>query len=348
MRNISRRILCLLFAAAILLPWMAASGGAVHGAAEAEESPVIAWNLVLDGNIGMNFVLNLTEEQAATASIAYTVNGETTTRQLNGATTFTVDLAAAQMTDQVTLVLTTDTDTFTKTYSGIGYAESILYGDYDVTAKNLVRYLLTYCAASQKYFDYHTDYLADYDVTVDALAVPAEGAACTVTGQQEGVAFYGASLVHRNKIAVRFYFHADSTDGLTFSHPYTQDGNLYYMEIADICPQDLDQNIEVSVGDVTVRYCPMDYIIRMYAKGGSTADLVQALYGYHIAAKGYTAFTGMTYEKFIALPSAERREFQESFDDLSLFFQWYEEAKRKYEEENPPIIVGGDGTVVIP
>lgn len=347
MKNIGKRILCLLFAVAVLLPW-AATPGAVHGAEESEESPAVAWNLVLDGNIGMNFVLNVTEEEAATASIAYTINGETTTRQLNGATEFTIDLAAAQLTDLVTLVLTTETETFTKTYSGIGYVESILYGDYDVTAKNLVRYLLTYCAASQKYFDYHTDYLADYDVTVDALEIPAEGAACTVTGEQEGVYLWGAALVHENKIAVRFYFHADSTDGLTFSHPYTQKGEFYCIEIADICPQELDQPIEVSVGDLTVSYSPLDYIIRMYAKGGSTADLVQALYGYHIAAKTYIHVSGMTYKKFIALPSAERRAFQEGFYDLSLFFQWYEEAKEKYENENPSIIVGGDGTVIIP
>ena len=56
----------------------------------------------------------------------------------------------------------------------------------------------------------------------------------------------------------------------------------------------------------------------------------------------------MTYEKFNSLSSKEKREYQESFGDIALFFEWYEQAKLKYEEENPPIIVGGDGTIVLP
>lgn len=61
-----------------------------------------------------------------------------------------------------------------------------------------------------------------------------------------------------------------------------------------------------------------------------------------------TPDSGMTYEKFNSLSSKEKREYQESFGDIALFFEWYEQAKLKYEEENPPIIVGGDGTIVLP
>lgn len=56
----------------------------------------------------------------------------------------------------------------------------------------------------------------------------------------------------------------------------------------------------------------------------------------------------MTYEKFNALSAKEKREYQESFADLDAFFAWYEAEKARYEEENPPIIIGGDGQIVLP
>ena len=66
-------------------------------------------------------------------------------------------------------------------------------------------------------------------------------------------------------------------------------GNLYYVEVADICPQDLDNSIVVEIDGLTVTYAPMDYIVRMYAKGGKSAELVKALYSYYLAAEAYTA-----------------------------------------------------------
>ena len=58
--------------------------------------------------------------------------------------------------------------------------------------------------------------------------------------------------------------------------------------------------------------------------------------------------TGMTYERFIAMSPKEQREYQQSYADMEAFFQWYETAKAKYEEEHPSTIIGGDGVVVLP
>ena len=123
--------------------------------------------------------------------------------------------------------------------------------------------------------------------------IPTGEAATDISGSVSGIRFYGASLVLKNKIAVRFYF-TGSIEGLTFSQGTPdQKGNMYYVEIADICPQDLDQDIVISVTNgsdtLTVTYSALDYIIRMYAKGGNSAPLVQALYGYYLAAEAYTA-----------------------------------------------------------
>ena len=55
--------------------------------------------------------------------------------------------------------------------------------------------------------------------------------------------------------------------------------------------------------------------------------------------------TSLTYEQFQALTGAEQRAYQESFENLDVFFEWYNAAKETYEKENPPIEIGPDGDV---
>ena len=263
----------------------------------AKRTPVTSWNLELDGNIGMNFVLNVTAEEAAAATVEVTVNGETVTKNVadllaDGKYVLSVDLAAAQMKDTVTVKLTKGDVVMTKSYSAREYADVILAGsEYTAEAKTLVKYMLAYGAASQTYFQYNDEDLADDGIEVTAAAVPTEGGVYAVSGSATGVKYYGSSLVYRNKIAVRIYFTGDVT-GKTFTVNGTEvtpesKEDMYYIEVADICPQDLDQGITVAVDGLTVTYAPMDYIIRMYAKGGESAALVQALYGYYVAAEAY-------------------------------------------------------------
>ena len=70
-----------------------------------------------------------------------------------------------------------------------------------------------------------------------------------------------------------------------------QKGTYYYVDIAEINPQDLDDAFSVEVnGGLTVQYSPMNYIVNMYRKGSPELQaLVQALYDYHLAA---VAFAG--------------------------------------------------------
>ena len=266
-------------------------------------NPVTNWNLVLDGNIGMKFYLNVTSGEAAKAAVDVTVNGETTTKNVadllvDGRYVLTVELAAAQMADNVTVTLYKNGQKMSKDYSVRGYADYILAdteGDYTEEAKNLVKYMLAYGGASQTYFGYNDaeENLADNGIEVTPAAVPTEGGVYSVTGSAKGVKYYGASLVYRNKIAVRIYFSGDVT-GKTFTvngeavTPETN-GDLHYIEVANIYPQDLAGSITVAVDGLTVTYSPVDYIIRMYTKGGTVAALVQALYGYYVAADAYIA-----------------------------------------------------------
>ena len=53
----------------------------------------------------------------------------------------------------------------------------------------------------------------------------------------------------------------------------------------------------------------------------------------------------MDYQTFHAMSGAEQQAFQQSFESLDEFFEWYNDAKEAYEKANPPIEVGGDGVI---
>jgi hypothetical protein len=108
----------------------------------------------------------------------------------------------------------------------------------------------------------------------------------SVTGKADGIKFYGASLVFENKVAVRFYF-TGSSEGIEGAVP--KDG-MFYVEVADILPQDLNKAVSVEVSGLSVSYSPMNYIVRMNAKGSDALRiLLKAMYNYHLAAAEYSA-----------------------------------------------------------
>ena len=258
------------------------------------EDPVSTWGISLHDNIGVRFELNLAEGD----TVAITVNGETAdvVKDENGY--YCVYVAAAQMTDKI--AISVNGLPLAKTYSVREYADIIIYGDYDDATKNLVKYMLVYGGAAQNYFVYNNapENLASNGITVDSTAVPGEAPnAQTVARKISGVKFYGASLVYRNKIAVRFYFTGDVSE-LTFtvngeSQRVAAAEEMSYVEIANILPQDLDQQITLTVSngtdDLTVTYGPLNYIVRMNEKGSENLQaLVLAMYNYYLAAEAYS------------------------------------------------------------
>ena len=211
---------------------------------------------------------------------------------------FSVELAAAQMTDTVTFQLKIGEDIIeTGTYTVRQYADAVLAGSYDEATKTLVREMLNYGGAAQSYFGYNTADLANDGITgAGEQEIPSQAQQeVTVQDQVTDVAFYGASMVFRSRIAVRFYFNGDVTgcsftaNGQTLT-PVQKDG-VCYVEIADILPQALDEQITLTVTDangsrLTVSYSPMNYIVRMNAKGGDALKAVlKAMYNYCLAAE---------------------------------------------------------------
>lgn len=50
----------------------------------------------------------------------------------------------------------------------------------------------------------------------------------------------------------------------------------------------------------------------------------------------------VTYEEYISMSGSEQQKYFESFESPEAFFAWYNDAKAKYEAENPSIEIGGD------
>ena len=265
------------------------------------------WNLTVGDNIGVNFYVPVNAADVDSTVVEITVDNVTTSCPVANATQtenadeyrFSAEIAAAQMTQPIAVSIITDGQTvFQKTYTVRGYADYILNAEngYDAATQALVREMLNYGAMTQVYFDYNTEDLANEGITdVAATDIPETAEDMTICDNISGLSFYGASLVYRDRIAVRYYFTGDVTE-CTFTAngniymPVEKDG-MYYVEIADILPQNLEQQITLTVTDasgnaLTVTYGPMNYIVRMNEKGSAELqNLLKALYNYHLAAK---------------------------------------------------------------
>ena len=261
---------------------------------------IAQWNLSLGDDIGANFYVQLPD--AANAKVKITAAGKTTTVKASQMTpnadgyyVFSVNMAAAQMTDTITVKVTVNGETVDSgEYTVRQYADTILSGNYTDAEKKLVKAMLNYGGKAQTYFGYNTGSLANKDIAVTETDIPTNVGAMSVSGKIDGLRYYGAALVFESKIAVRFYFTGD-VSGCTFKvggdtlTPVQKD-DMWYVEIADIAPQDLDKAITLTVNDtLTVTYSPLNYMVRMNEKGSdSLKALLKAMYTYHLAAVEYT------------------------------------------------------------
>ena len=255
-------------------------------------NPVTGWSITLKDSIGVNFQMALAE----TDVVAVTVNGNAVDCTVADGK-FSVNVAAAQMMDEI--AISVNGLPLANTYSVRKYADVILADSTKSDCHELVKNMLVYGGAAQTYFNYNPENLASNGITVDAV-VPTGDSAVELTDRLSGFAFYGATLVHKSKIAVRFYF-TGSIEGLTFTIngetvEVGEKNEMHYVEIAGINPQELGDDVTVVVSNgtdsLTVSYSPLDYMVRMYNKADSTAAtkaVVQALYGYYLAAASYTA-----------------------------------------------------------
>ena len=293
MQKRTNRILSALIALVMVLSMLPATV-----LADGETASVLeGWNISLGDNIGVKFHLN-----SADYTVTTTVNGAEVAPVISE-NVVTVNVAAAQMNDTIVLTVKNGEEiVHTDEYSVREYAETILNGDYADYVKEMVKEMLNYGAAAQNYFGYNDSDLANAGYELDSSAeVPTEVPAITVEDKLAGISLYGMSLVFRNKTAVRFYFNVSGNIAdYTFSQgtPVQKDGK-YYVEIGNINPQDLANDITLSVNDgaLSVTYSPLNYIVRKYNNADSSAELkalVQAMYGYHLEAEYYNSIIPVT------------------------------------------------------
>lgn len=263
------------------------------------------WGVSLHESIGVAFKLALSDAVASRPSSYVSIehNGKQTKVPASQASVLYIEVSAAEMNDTITVSIVDGSSgiVFRKDYSVCSYANQILAGEYPEETKNLVKAMLHYGGASQQYFGYNTDNLAN--VGLDAvITVPGQTASpVSVDNRLTGVQFYGATLLAKDKTVIRYYFKADSVAGLTFTcngkacTPVQKDG-LWYVDAEGIIPDMYDQQVVMTVSDGTntcsVIYSVLNYIERMYHKASSSESLkawVCAIYNYHLAAKAYTA-----------------------------------------------------------
>ncbi len=270
-------------------------------AAEPAAPEVVSQQLNLSDDLTMRFYVKADSNTVVNATVAGVTNAydlSTMTADENGQYVVPVSLAAAQMTEEITLdFLQNGENVLQKTYTIRDYAVTILEGNYPARTEKMVRYMLHYGAKAQQYFDVNTGSLANagYEITEEAT-LPSVYEAMSVSGSISDLRFYGASLVFENKIAVRYYF-TGSVEGVDFGdYDAISKGDMYYVEVPGINPQDYDKSIVLSAekGEekLTVSYSPLNYIIRMSEKGSEPLKvLLNALYGYHEKAVEYVAET---------------------------------------------------------
>ena len=289
MQKCTNRILSMLLALIMIFTMLPATV-----LAEGETEKVLeGWSVTLGDNIGVNFYLN-----SADYTVATTVNGVEVTPAISE-NVVTVNVAAAQMNDIIVLTVNSGDETVhTGEYSVRKYAEVLMEGNYSAGTKHMVQSMLDYGAKAQTYFDYNPNNLANAGYELSAQQkIPAKVEEMSVSGRIAGVSFYGATLLFRNQIAVRYYFNADSAEDVEFAvnsasaEVKQAENGLYYVETAGINPQDYEESFVLTAtkGEdvLTVSYSPMNYIVRMSAKdstSGALKSLLSAMYGYHCAA----------------------------------------------------------------
>ena len=267
------------------------------------------WNVTLGDNLDVNFYIHIDHALAETGYVRITVGTgapidckiSDANKAESGAYIFTAQIAAAQMADTIALQIVNGEQLGDiMTYSVEQYAEAILADETQSVYHAIVKEMLNYGARAQNYFDHNIDNIvgtnADLSGTGSSDISEAEVEDMVVSGEVDGAAFYGASLLFRSKNAVRFYF-TGSCEGVTVTvngEPATATAmseDRWYIEVADINPQELDQTFTVVVnGELSVTYSPMNYIARMSVKGSDNLKaLLKALYNYHLAAKALAA-----------------------------------------------------------
>ena len=313
-----------------------AEGNTVYSneAAEEKTDKLAGYDISLKGNIALNFYFALTEETVAdeNAKLVFTfADGDTSEIFVKDAAVsgnyyaFTCEVPAKEMADEVKAqLITSKGEGEAYSYSVQKYAEYIISeaekaqenaggiagGGVSNTATPeqlayikaapLAKAMLNYGAYAQRNFGYNTDNPANSNLSEADRKLPEsidfDEWKYSVSGEQEGVSFYGAALSLKSETAVKLYFAVDSDvdvnslDVTVNGEAYTlkKNGTLYELKIADIPAHRLGDMYEVKVGSLTVNYGVFSYgCTVMEGDNAKLMDTIKALAIYYAESCNY-------------------------------------------------------------
>ena len=280
-------------------------------------------SITLDGSIGVNFYVELTDELLAseTAEMVFTVpNGSKTDTQtllvkdviansdnkvvIGGKTyyKFRCSISAKDMASEITAQLV-DGESKGKeyTYSVKDYAEYILeHNEVEeyANAAPLVKAMLNYGAASQTYFGIEgtaaNASLTDADKALDNVTIPAKFEYDDNASLPEGVTFEGATLSLKSETTLSLYFKG-LPEGTTFTCDgktveTVKNGKYVVARIRGIKANELEKDFTVTFADNSVTYNVMTYcynVLNDSTVGENLKNVCCALYRYAEAANAY-------------------------------------------------------------
>ena len=263
------------------------------------------YSLSLDGNIGVNFFMELDKSVIAdenaymkfrlpNGKTSVVLVGDAKQQTVSGTTyyVFSCEVAAKEMNETITAqIITSDKKGEVYEYSVADYIQYIRDNptEFDEKTLSLVNAMAGYGDYAKAYFNNENlDANTEMDaVTADTLASFDK----QISGDlPEGITYYGSSLLLESNTTMRHYFKvAEGTDvsALSFSGSKS---NYYYIDIPNISAEKLGTIQNVTIGNCTISYSPMSYAYAVLSSKNtseSLKNLVKSLYLYEQAAEAY-------------------------------------------------------------
>lgn len=263
------------------------------------------YSLSLDGNIGVNFFMELDKSVIAdenaymkfrlpNGKTSVVLVGDAKQQTVSGTTyyVFSCEVAAKEMNETITAqIITSDKKGEIYEYSVADYIQYIRDNptEFDEKTLSLVNAMAGYGDYAKAYFNNENlDANTEMDaVTADTLASFDK----QISGDlPEGITYYGSSLLLESNTTMRHYFKvAEGTDVSALSFSGSK-GNYYYIDIPNISAEKLGTIQNVAIGNCTISYSPMSYAYAVLSSKNtseSLKNLVKSLYLYEQAAEAY-------------------------------------------------------------
>ena len=269
---------------------------------------LLGYTLSLEGNIGVNFYLQLGEEvlNDIGAYMNFTLNGkeqakvyvkdaEPTTVNDTECYAFKCNVPVKDMDTEITaqIVLSDGSKGPKHSYTIEKYAEYIQDNKEDYSEK-----VIELVEAMSDFGDYASAYFADEtvdEVSDEMLAVTAttlKDYQATLPVNKDDI-YYGSSLLLKSETVLRHYF-TKPVEVEAEGYDVVQKGNLYYIEHTGIPAHRLGEAITITVttteGDIQITYSPLSYAYLALSRedvDDNLTNLMRAMYLYYDAAQAY-------------------------------------------------------------